>query len=283
MGKRLRFTVSPLFLAFAIAVLLLFDAVLFAVYIASVLLHEYAHYLAALRFGLCMDEVKLYPFGAVLYGELSHLSLHEEILVALAGPLVNIVLAVLLLAAWWVVPEVYVYTDLAAFANVAIAAFNLLPFYPLDGGRVALNLMLKKMKPKKAFRVLYALSMCFAALLFALYILSLFYTANYSLGIASALIVTGAFGMRTETAYRKTYSVSFSARRLAAGLPVKHLAVRKDITPFSLITMLSSNCYYNILLLGENFSVARTLTHAELSALVCEEDMHTPIDQLLGI
>ncbi|NCA68195.1 MAG: hypothetical protein EOM87_09065 [Clostridia bacterium] len=281
--KRLKFTFSPVFILFALVMLALSDAVLFAVYIASVLLHEYAHYLAALKFGLCMDEVKLYPFGAVLYGEMSHLSLHEEIIVALAGPLLNIVIALLFVASWWIVPDIYIYTDTLMMANVSIAMFNLLPVYPLDGGRIALNLLLKKMQPKKAFRLLYICSITFAGALFAAYFVTSFLTINYTLGIAAILIFSGAFDMGNELIFRKTYCANFTEKRLQQGLPVKHIAVKKDITLFKLMSMLSSNCYYTVYLLDDEYRVKKTLPHSELNALVCGSDLYTPLDELLGI
>ena len=270
-------------MAFALLMLVFSDALLFVTYIVSVLLHEYAHYLAALKFGLCMDEVKLYPFGAVLYGELSHLSLHEEIIVALAWPLFNIDLSVIFLAAWWVAPELYVYTYVMVTANVSIALFNLLPVYPLDGGRVTLNLLLLKLKPKTAFKILYRGSMVFALLLFLGYIATSFFVINYTLGIASSLIFSGAFGMQNELTFRKNYSVNFTEKRLKSGLPVKHIAVQKDTTLFKLISMLTSNCYYMVQLLGSDYKVVKTLSHEQLSKLVTEKDLYQPLDKLLGI
>ncbi len=279
--RALKFSVSPLFILFALFMLLLFDAVLFIIYIASVLLHEYAHYLAALRCGLRMDEVKLHPFGAVLYGELTFLSRKQEIFVALAGPALNLALAVIFTALWWIFPALYMFTDHAVLANTSLALFNLLPVYPLDGGRVAYNLMLLKMPPKRAFAVLHTSSMVFCALLFCAYIVTCFFVPNYTAGIAALLILSGALELRSELAAKRTFSAHFSPRRLRAGLPVKALAVSCDITLFDLVCLLSSNCYYDITVVDGGGSKLAELDHAKLSALVLECDLHAQLKDVI--
>lgn len=102
-----------------------------------VLWHELGHLLMALRFGWTVREVKLLPFGGVVeVEEAGTLPAREEIWVALAGPLQNVILAGtgwLLGYAGWVDAA---WADAFVMANVLIGAFNLLPVMPLDGGRM---------------------------------------------------------------------------------------------------------------------------------------------------
>jgi Zn-dependent protease len=114
-------------------------SVLFAVgFFACVLLHELAHALVARTVGVPTTEIRLFVFGGVarIAGEPADAG--GEALVAMAGPLASVTLAGLLALAGWDLPGPA--GDLLAWlsmANLVVAAFNLLPGFPLDGGRVA--------------------------------------------------------------------------------------------------------------------------------------------------
>ena len=281
--KRLKITLSPLTVVFAAGILLFFDGKAFLIYWVSILLHEYAHHLVALRFGLCMDEIRLYPFGAVLYGELHRLNCLQEIIVALAGPLFNLFLAVVFTALWWMVPEIYVWTDVVVMANTSLALFNLLPLYPLDGGRILLNLLTLKKNPRAAFRFLRIFSLIVSILCFALYFLSFVLGApNYTVGMAGFLVLTGCLDGGTEIKLRKSYSAQFPEEKLRCGIEVRTLAVSAKLTLFEILKLLHSDCYYRFLVLGENGKPIAELEHGVLSELVQTQNLHVPVETLLN-
>ena len=109
----------------------------------SVLLHELSHSLVAKRMGLAVSSITLFIFGGVSALESEPRSAREEFLVAIVGPGTSILLGVLFAAAAFgfylndaddtVIGAVCEYL---AFINVAVGIFNMLPGYPLDGGRV---------------------------------------------------------------------------------------------------------------------------------------------------
>ncbi len=116
-----------------------------------VVLHELGHSLAAMGFGIPVKDITLLPIGGVARLERMPEKPFQELVVALAGPLVNVVLAVGLLpvviglAAWQSTPfSLRLFTQpgllgLLTFllgANVTLVAFNMIPAFPLDGGRV---------------------------------------------------------------------------------------------------------------------------------------------------
>jgi Zn-dependent protease len=114
-------------------------SVAFAVaFFACLLVHELAHALAARAVGVATTEIRLFVFGGVarIAGEPPDPG--AEALVAMAGPLASVTLAGLCDLASW--PVAGPAGDLLAWlflGNLVVAAFNLLPGFPLDGGRVA--------------------------------------------------------------------------------------------------------------------------------------------------
>src|SRR5579864_2269673 len=123
-----------------------------AVYIvalfACVLLHEVGHALVARWFGVGTTEIVMYPIGGV-----SRLArqpaARQELLISMAGPLVNLLLGIGLLASqrdFLPLETLRVPTDAnlierIAVGNLLLGVFNLLPAYPMDGGRILRSLI----------------------------------------------------------------------------------------------------------------------------------------------
>lgn len=104
---------------------------------AVVFVHELGHVAAARMFGVPVISVQMLPFGGVAVIEDSgQLTPGREIVIALAGPLQNLLLIacswVIHTAGWWDGPFLYYFIE----CNILIALFNLLPVLPLDGGKV---------------------------------------------------------------------------------------------------------------------------------------------------
>lgn len=107
---------------------------------ASVLIHELAHALVARRYGIEMRGITLFIFGGV--AEMSSEPPHPraELMVAAAGPVASFLLA---LAGWgvtWIAPDAaspaLAVVSYLALLNGSLAIFNLVPAFPLDGGRI---------------------------------------------------------------------------------------------------------------------------------------------------
>ncbi len=111
---------------------------------ACVVLHELGHALMARWFGIATESITLYPIGGVARLRRMSDKPFEEICIALAGPAVNVILALLLapLAIATFNPATIQDVDVSRFvrellwANVWLLLFNLLPCFPMDGGRV---------------------------------------------------------------------------------------------------------------------------------------------------
>jgi|688.fasta_scaffold00030_52 Zn-dependent protease len=111
-----------------------------------ILLHEFGHAGAAAWFGIPTRDITLLPFGGVARLESIPEKPSQELVIALAGPAVNVLIALVLLIPITLgvmssmsAPAIGLGTDLLAqllMVNLLLAAFNMLPAFPMDGGRV---------------------------------------------------------------------------------------------------------------------------------------------------
>jgi Zn-dependent protease len=197
---------------------------------ACVLLHELGHALMARHFGIRTRDITLYPIGGVArLDRLSERS-HEELCIALAGPAVNVVIAMLLtplliFAAIARLPfgdfQTYASTDggltlLAKLAfgiwvsNVGLVIFNLIPAFPMDGGRVLRALLSNWLGRVRATDVASRIGLVLAMGLALLAILSL----NPFLFVVSLFVVLVGQQERLMVRYTE------AQRRSAAPEPV---------------------------------------------------------------
>jgi len=111
-------------------------------FFASLLLHELAHSLVAMRYGLKIDSITLFIFGGVAALKSDPKSARSEFWIAIAGPAMSLFLAftgftlaqfLASLGGGGALVEILAYLGLA---NLVLAIFNLLPAFPMDGGRV---------------------------------------------------------------------------------------------------------------------------------------------------
>ena len=130
---------------------------------ASILLHELGHTLVAKHFGIRTVEIVMYPIGGVSQPERQP-DAREELPIALAGPLVNLLIAAGL-AAWIASQSGFVALEKLveptdanlgeriALGNLLLFVFNLLPAYPMDGGRILRSLLALRMPIERATRI----------------------------------------------------------------------------------------------------------------------------------
>jgi stage IV sporulation protein FB len=201
----LKLSIHPLFFIFGLYFALTGKVFSFIIFTLTACIHEYGHYLQSEKCGYKLNKITLMPYGAILSGDLSNLKYVDECKIALAGPITNCFIALTFVALWWFIPDIYPYTELIVMANASIAIVNLIPAYPLDGGRflnATLSLFLKRKTAKKIVKTIGVLLSLF---LLALFIYSCFSRVNLSLLFFALFAFIGAVSENEKNRYIKIY------------------------------------------------------------------------------
>ena len=141
--------------------------VLVLIVFACVTLHELTHSLMAKRFGIKVRDITLLPIGGVASMDKMPDSPKQEFIISIAGPMMNIVLATILFSIFYAtlwIPRPILLNPidgntwehtfaLVPWINVALAAFNLLPAFPMDGGRLLRSILASKMDYRRATKI----------------------------------------------------------------------------------------------------------------------------------
>lgn len=149
--------------------------------VVAITLHECFHAITAKTRGYPSERIIFLPYGATLYNN-HDFDKTSNVIIALAGPLSNLSLALFTVAIWWIFPDSFSYLKTFFYANLWTGLFNLLPVTPLDGARVIEAISGYKPKVMKLLR-LFGIILSLALL--SLYVISLKTTPNFT-----ALIMT---------------------------------------------------------------------------------------------
>ncbi|TQK73604.1 stage IV sporulation protein FB [Brevibacillus sp. AG162] len=141
-----------------------------------VLIHELGHVAMARELGWTVKEVQLLPFGGVATMEDSYATdPMDEIVVALAGPFLNMVMMAASYLFWFMGIWTEEWARFFLVSNLTIALFNLLPIWPLDGGRILLAVLCWFMSYRQATMISMTGSTLFAGIMVGMSSLELKY------------------------------------------------------------------------------------------------------------
>lgn len=199
----------------------------------SVVLHELGHALVARRYALPIRGITLFIFGGVAEMTEEAKSAKAEFFVAIGGPVVSLVLAILFRGADALLPLPAAVAGVVAYLgliNTVVLVFNMIPAFPLDGGRVLRAVLWHFGKSmRRATRISSTIGSGFGWLLIGMGVLQLL------AGSLIGAIWWALLGMFLRTAATSTYQ-QLQLRRLLEGEPVRRfmktdpVAVRENLS-----------------------------------------------------
>jgi len=175
----------------------------------GVVLHELGHSLVAIRFGYPIESITLWLFGGIAQLDEMPENWKQEFAIAIAGPIVSVLVGAVSLIGFLLVPNTGTATaglqfvlGYLALMNVALAVFNMLPGFPMDGGRILRALLARNRPYARATEIAAEVGKAFAILLG---LFGLFPPFNPLLIGLAFFIYIGAEGESRQTVMRAAF------------------------------------------------------------------------------
>ncbi len=147
----MRIRINLQIFVFAIIFYLTKQIRIYTILMVFALVHELGHLVAGILLGLKAKGIDIMPFGvSINFEDYSNKYIAKKIIIAMAGPLVNTIIVILGIYNNWEEEIIY--------SNILIGLFNLIPLYPLDGGRILKYIIQLATNSKEAEMFAYKLS-----------------------------------------------------------------------------------------------------------------------------
>lgn len=266
--KKFKLSIHPLFLIFASILVYLGYFYILLAYLVTIILHEFAHSIVASKLGYRLNHISIMPHGASLSGQSNFFSMRDEILVAIAGPLMNVALAILCCSLWWIFPDTYFYTQQFVYANIMTAVINCLPIFPLDGGRVLLAILSKNGNRVKAIKNIRLTGIILSSSLIVCFFITIFFIPNYTfLVFGSFLFVTSILEDKTSY-YNHIGLFENKSQHLSKGLKIRNIAVPESMQLYKLLTSVTPDSITDFNVVDENYKVLGIIKEKDLEKLI---------------
>ncbi len=276
----IKLSIHPLFFALGFFYAITGQIFIFIICTATAVVHELGHSFVSANLGYRLNKITLMPFGAVVVGNIEGLKFSDQAKIALAGPVINLCISLFFMAVWWIYPSFYAYTDVVVYSNLSMALVNLLPIYPLDGGRIVFCHLAQTLNYDRAFSICKILGGAFASLLLLFFVLSLINgILNFSLLFFSLFVCFGTFSRERENKYVKIFS-SLSDQNLKRGMPFITHAVHKDITIKKLVALLDVRAVNQVVVYDGNKKLT-SLSQEKIEEIVKSANIYSKLSQFL--
>ena len=226
-----KFPIHPSFILLFLWFIIFKNFLSFVIFSLVVCSHELGHYFVARKLGYKLDSFYIAPYGVNLNYKEKIFGCKDEVLIALAGPLVNIFLSILCVALWWIFPALYHNFYEFVFESMMLALINLLPCYPLDGGRIFVGVLSNNMPRKKAIKIVYSLNYIFSFIIFLLFIITAFIDFNPTLCLCASFLLLGAI----DTKFESKYQPSILVKKDVKNFTKPYFAIVDENTPLNLL------------------------------------------------
>ena len=243
----------PLFVIFALF-LLYNNCFLFINYLIAMFIHEYAHSYVAYKCGYKIGNIKLLPFGICLNLNNCKITPIDEIKIALAGPMINLIVYLLILSCFWIYPPSFIILYNFAFCNIIIAIFNLLPVMPLDGGRILVGALSNFWVRQKVVRICYVINCIVGSCLLILFVVMLPLINLTFLFLGLFIIIAGIPTKKENLMYNY---IKFSYNKKDTNIIKTKIVVVDEETPIYKLFALVSVNYYLLIYVKDKFNKIR--------------------------
>ena len=233
----------------------------------SISLHEIGHMAAANYYGYKHGLVRLTPVGLSLSINDKDCSRMNSIIIYSAGPAVNLLLFGVSSLATFVYPAINKYLGLLSATNLYLALFNLIPVFPLDGGRILLEILTGRMGLFAAGRLIRRLALTLSIVLLLLGTYQLYISAfNFSLVIIGIYIIVLLKVGKMESALMNIKQIIYRRSRLMKKgvYPARDLVVLKSTLLSETLKNMDFDSFHLVYLLDDKLRLLQVFTENEI-------------------
>ncbi|MGC2596251.1 MAG: site-2 protease family protein [Rhabdochlamydiaceae bacterium] len=252
-----------------------------------VILHELGHAMVAKHYKLPISQITLFIFGGVAEIKKEPKTPKVEFLMAIAGPIVSVVLSAGLYGLTligrrfgWPIPVVAI-TAYLALINIILAVFNMIPAFPLDGGRIFRSILWWIKKDEGwATKVATRMGSGFGMILVFLGIFSLI-TGNFIAGIW--FVILGLFLQRAAAASRSQYYISheLQGEKVEKFMTKTPISVSPEITIKGFIEKYVYESYHHLYPVTEKGSLVGYVSLREIKLIPAENWGKTRVKEVM--
>lgn len=245
-------------------------------------LHESSHIIIARMSGLTVRSIRITPFGGIAQIESFYYTDEKtEFAVAIAGPLMNLTLAVVFSFLTNYIDFQDGWVETFIYVNVMLAGINLIPALPLDGGRALRAIMKKIVNEKQANTIMINLSIIVgsALLLWAGYF-ALNRVLNFNAIVLGIFIIFNASKEKKNSTYTLARGIILKKQRLDRNgfIGVMPLAANKREKTSNIISNFSSTKYNIVAILNDDMQISKVLGEEEILRGAIEKGAQKPIE-----
>ena len=216
-------------------VLGVFDAVS---YLLAIVIHEAGHFLVAKKLGYRLSTFSISPYGVALSYFGQNFDQKDEIKIALAGPIFNLVSAFFVVGIWWIFPSAFMFSDVFVEISVCLALVNLLPAYPLDGGRVFVSASSQIFGKETAKKIALIFNFVLTIFFFVLFVAFCFINFNPTYFLFAFFLGLGMLDLKFVSKYEK---INIFQKRLKNFVKPQIFCVNSTVTLKDLLAKMQTD------------------------------------------
>ncbi len=197
------FAVHPVGVIIWIWLLIVLGPLMALSYFFAILIHELGHFGVAKFLGYKLTRFSVSPYGVSLSYLDEQLQRNDDLKIAFAGPCANFLSVLIVLGFWWCFPNFYFLSHEFVVVSMMLALMNLLPAYPLDGGRIFVDLASYYFSEKMAKKITLLLNLLLSGVFFIMFFVMCFINFNPTYLLFSVFLFAGVLDLNFETKFEK--------------------------------------------------------------------------------